>query len=152
MDSELLKMLKIIDDEISFRDFAHFKKIHEDFLAKKIKFIKGKYFRLFEYEMNETSLINWNEWSTYQKCYLGSLLIENHNLIVQIKIYDGDFLDGYPYEIRWEAFFKIEKEFLLIFENEINREFNRKINNLYEEQQLVKKNRALEKIRQKLLE
>jgi hypothetical protein len=77
------------------------------------------------------NIAEWKSWQTYGNCIQSTFCLDGGNLICNIRVYDGDCLDGKPIGVRWKAKIKLPIEFLVNIEKLINNTLLYHVDDLY---------------------
>ena len=137
---DLIKILKLVN-KIETWDYSLQWKIYDE-VVKDIscvsEFIDKKDYRY--HQLTKESLLNKDNWITYDSCVKMVFHIDNDDLYVHVEHYShGKSIDygmgyyGYDKILEWEAIIKLPIEFIENIKDDLNHKFNKFCQNAYEE-------------------
>ncbi len=159
--SDLLKKLTIlkdkriiIDNNLDFRNL---------YLTRKITLIDGilKYSEKLtdEYLSHKHEVYTGRKeksytdnWITFRTLISAYLVFSEENIILTIRVDDGDSCYGIFTGTRWKGDFRVNISEISIFENDINNEFDTEIDRQFSRKEELRIQKEKDKIRKKLLE
>jgi hypothetical protein len=107
---------------------------------------KQKHPDLYPLDLNKQEL-----WCTYDKCTNINLSLKDGKIIIEVTIYEGDMLEGFPKSQRWSGKFEITQYHLKYFKSPINWKFNKYLEDLYEREQELKKQQRILQFEKEML-
>jgi hypothetical protein len=142
--SKIYKKLEILIQGVFIYDYRITQEIKELYQQDKIKLISAEWcdhWKQIHPEYYPLNLKDNDLWCTYSECTTLFLHIKDDKILVDVDIYDGEMLHGRRKAKRWEAKFEINQYHLKLFIKNINWKFDNYLDDLYEQELEIQKQR-----------